>query len=171
MIILVLGIEVGGATTTTFIGTSCTFIGNETGVNTATTVEYSTAIGYAAKITDSNQMMLGIAATTSGNFTVGGNSCSINIEFNSPSTKRIIFDEASSSQWGIYLSAYNALTKSLNGANTMGNGASVTSYAMRFSGANSAAEGFILKIPKCCFIGNKVGDINNVSCGRYYTQR
>jgi hypothetical protein len=25
----------------------------------------------------------------------------------------------------------------------MGNGASVTSYAMRFSGANSAAEGFI----------------------------
>jgi hypothetical protein len=68
-------------------------------------------------------------------------------KFNSPSTKRIIFDEASSSQWGIYLSAYNALTKSLNGANTMGNGASVTSYAMRFSGANSAAEGFILKIP------------------------
>jgi hypothetical protein len=30
----------------------------------------------------------------------------------------------------------------------MGNGASVTSYAMRFSGANSAAEGFILKIPR-----------------------
>jgi hypothetical protein len=115
MIILVFGYRSGvGATTTTFIGTSCTFIGNETGV-TATTVEYSTAIGYAAKITDSNQMMLGIAATTVTipEFHGCGNSCSINIGFNSPSTKRIIL--TSSSQWGIYLSAYNALTKSLNG--------------------------------------------------------
>jgi hypothetical protein len=34
----------------------------------------------------------------------------------------------------------------------MGNGASVTSYAMRFSGANSAAEGFILKIPRVLFL-------------------
>jgi hypothetical protein len=60
-------------------------------------------------------------------------------KFNSPSTKRIIFDEASSSQWGIYLSAY-ALTKSLNGANTMGNGASVTSYAMRIFGCQLSSQ-------------------------------
>jgi hypothetical protein len=92
--------------------------------------------------------------------------------FNSPSTKRIIFDEASSSQWGIYLSAYNALTKSLNGANTMGNGASVTSYAMRdFRVPTQQPEGFILKIPRVLFCGNKVGDINNVSCGQYITRQ
>jgi hypothetical protein len=59
-------------------------------------------------------MMLGIAATT---VTIPVSRLKFvfdKYKFNSPSTKRIIFDEASSSQWGIYLSAYNALTKSLN---------------------------------------------------------
>jgi hypothetical protein len=60
-------------------------------------------------------MMLGIAATT---VTIPVSRLRKFVfdkyKFNSPSTKRIIFDEASSSQWGIYLSAYNALTKSLN---------------------------------------------------------
>jgi hypothetical protein len=91
--------------------------------------------------------------------------CVFRATFN-PSTKRIIFDEASSSQWGIYLSAYNALTKSLNGANTMGN-ASVTSYAMRFSGANSAAEGFI-ENSKCCFLEIK-SVTSTTSAAIYYT--
>lgn len=67
---------IGGSTAQNLTtGTGCTFLGNGTDFTSTTQYNYSTAIGNNAKITASNQIMMGTSAETvniPGTLTVGG---------------------------------------------------------------------------------------------------